>query len=63
MTEKANNPPAFPVTLRDYFAIHASESEIKEYMKTYAFGYNYSRARYCYADAMLAEREKYDRKS
>lgn len=43
------------MSLRDYFAIHASEEDIKAVM----FGFSdmsRSKARYIFADAMIAER-------
>lgn len=73
MTEKNNGGPAFPVTitdksgqiapteigmsLRDYFAIHASEKDIE----AVRFGFSdmsRSEARYIYADEMLKAREE-----
>lgn len=80
---KPNNPPAFPtdprslahkpgdgMTLRDYFAIRASEEDIEHYRvkefeyhsqsKTTSVKYLFTReqARFRFADAMLVEREK-----
>ena len=43
------------MSLRDYFAVHASEEDIKAVM----FGFSdmsRSKARYIFADAMIAER-------
>lgn len=73
MTEKNNGNPAFPMepvagmSLRDYFAIHANENDIKYYMKElesitggidkYIYR-NREQAKYAYADAMIKEREK-----
>ena len=73
MIEKNNGGPAFPVTvtdksgqiaptetgmsLRDYFAIHASEKDIE----AIRFGFSdmsRSEARYIYADEMLKVREE-----
>ena len=67
--------PAFPIvtadmpvhgspgmTLRDYFAAHASEIDIDEYRIYYHGGNRFTRsraqARYLHADAMLAAREE-----
>lgn len=67
MTDK--NIPAFPrsyvadghngMTLRDYFAIHAAWEDVRHY-STNSYGANMSRvdARYKYADAMIAARDK-----
>jgi hypothetical protein len=73
MTVKNNGGPAFPITvtdnsgqiaptftgmsLRDYFAIHASEKDIE----AVRFGFSdmsRSEARYIYADEMLKAREE-----
>ena len=68
MTTKDNGGPAFPqmlgeryepmstegMSLRDYFAIHASEEDIL----VQANAKTRVQARYMHADAMLAEREK-----
>lgn len=63
-----DNPQAFPscthgqtagMTLRDYFAIHASEKEIDSFIPTHNSGETLEvicRTRYKYADAMLKER-------
>ncbi len=47
------------MTLRDYFAIHADWDDVRHY-STDGNGHNISRttARYKYADAMLAARDK-----
>lgn len=67
MTVKNDGGPAFPVpaetwnltgmSLRDYFAIHASEKDIE----AIRFGFSdmsRSEARYIYADEMLEAREE-----
>lgn len=47
------------MSLRDYFAIHAAWEDVRHY-STNENGFNISRtkARYKYADAMLAARDK-----
>jgi len=60
---KPDGGPAFPraipgqdgMTLRDYFAIHCSEEDMKVYGGQ---GCSRVEARYAYADAMLSERNK-----
>ena len=67
MTVKNDGGPAFPsdslspmykgMSLRDYFAIHASEKDIE----AVRFGFSdmsRSEARYIYADEMLKAREE-----
>ena len=88
MSDKPNNPPAFPVsdnvawdkwnntavagmTMRDYFAIHATEDDVSsrmpptlgaldEFKTKNGFGWSRQWARYAFAGDMLKEREKYD---
>ena len=53
------------MTLRDYFAIHASEKEIDGFIPIHNSGETLEiicRTRYKYADAMLAERERKEAK-
>lgn len=53
------------MSLRDYFAVHASDSDIKEYLSEtksidgleYTNDRSISEARYMFADAMIEERE------
>jgi hypothetical protein len=46
------------MTLRDYFAIHATEQDIIEYISCKPKGYiSRECARYMYADAMMKQRE------
>jgi len=53
------NSPELGVTLRDYFALHASDGDILDMQTSKPSGYiNRQCARYMVADAMLAEREK-----
>ncbi len=76
MTDKPDGGPAFPkhyvsggntgMSLRDYIAVHASERDVRKFM-AYKMDHGFERAtrtrteaRYAYASAMLAEREKND---
>ena len=67
-----NGGPAFPIgsgderdgigmSMRDWFATHASEEDIKQHLTWHAEGTVFSRtreqARYHYADAMIEARE------
>ena len=49
------------ITMRDWFATHASEGDIKQHLTWHAEGTVFSRtreqARYHYADAMIEARE------
>lgn len=57
--QKEDGSPYWGMTLRDYFAIHAAWEDVRHY-STDANGCNIARtkARYKYADAMLAARDK-----
>ena len=49
------------MSLRDYFASHASDSDVERWMEIYSFNgtpITEEEAKYAYADAMLAERQK-----
>lgn len=60
--------PAFPsqayddgMTLRDWFATHASESDVKRWKEIYSYNgspLTEEEAKYAYADAMIAQRSK-----
>lgn len=46
------------MSLRDYFAAHASDAEIKEIRNNLRYPISSSTARYIHADDMLKERDK-----
>ena len=49
------------MSLRDYFAAHASDSDVKRWMEIYSLNgtpITEEESKYTYADAMLAERQK-----
>lgn len=68
--KKPDGGPAFPISLRDYFAAHATEKEIDnimfdhinsedvEYIGPVKYSITRQEARYVHADTMLAAREK-----
>lgn len=72
MSNQPNGGPAFPVpgvtgnlcrgmTLRDYFAAHASDSDVKRWMEIYRRNGTPIReeeAKYIYADSMLRARNQ-----
>ena len=64
MSQTNDGGPAFRMSLRDYFAARASESDIANHAyKLYHNGGcvkdpTREQCRYAYADAMLAERQK-----
>ena len=66
---KPSGGPAFPIfygtncqtsgmSLRDYFAAHASDEDIKDIMDHIKLVLNRREARYFHADRMLEERRK-----
>jgi hypothetical protein len=77
MTQDNTGGPAFPrydddarytqdgMTLRDYFAAHASEKDLEEYRDYHLCGitgecvprYSREKAKFRYADAMIAHKE------
>ena len=61
MDQTNNGGPAFRMSLRDYLAGHASDSDVKRWKEIYSFNgtpITEEEAKYAYADAMLAERQK-----
>lgn len=48
------------MTLRDYFAAHATEEDVQRFRKVHNTSYTTAQAKYRYADQMLKERLKDD---
>lgn len=63
MREQSGNgyPAMSSMTLLDYFAIHADEASVEQYRyedSSHPHGYTDVAARYCFAEAMLAEKRR-----